>query len=116
MIFEKNFKIQTFIPPVVVSTMGKIFVCPGWIDITNKVVNMSLEMIQSEVMKRWEQVNPKETTFKPEYKIHEMVTSSNGKTEYDVTFDGVHWNCTCVGFSFRRDCKHVKQTKLKHKK
>lgn len=31
--------------------------------------------------------------------------------EYIVTNEGGRWACTCVGFGFRKDCKHIHQVK-----
>lgn len=30
---------------------------------------------------------------------------------YTVMREGAQWSCTCVGFGFRRDCKHVAAAK-----
>lgn len=111
MIFEKTFKLETFLPPVIASIGGKTFVCPGWIDITDKVKTNSLDKIHTQLMKHWVRLEPIETEEKPKFKIEELVTSSKGDTQYTVTFDGSYWNCTCVGFGFRRDCKHVQSIK-----
>lgn len=36
------------------------------------------------------------------------VKGSKGNT-YTVTRNGNGWNCTCAGFQFRRQCKHVSE-------
>ena len=36
------------------------------------------------------------------------VKGSKG-TEYTVTRNGKGWNCTCPGFQFRKQCKHVSE-------
>jgi len=36
------------------------------------------------------------------------VTGSKGEV-YTVTQTGTRWNCSCVGFQFRRQCKHIKE-------
>lgn len=38
------------------------------------------------------------------------VSGSKGK-EYVVTKNDTMWSCTCVGFGFRRDCKHIQEKK-----
>lgn len=38
------------------------------------------------------------------------VEGSKGN-KYIVTREGASWSCTCVGFGFRRDCKHVVASK-----
>jgi SWIM zinc finger len=35
-----------------------------------------------------------------------QVTGSNGNT-YVVTVDGAYKSCTCSGFQFRRNCRHI---------
>jgi hypothetical protein len=40
-----------------------------------------------------------------------LVQGSKPGTTYTVTRDGSHWSCTCVGFGFRKDCKHVRECK-----
>jgi hypothetical protein len=40
-----------------------------------------------------------------------IVKGSKPGSSYTVTYDGTHWSCTCVGFGFRKDCKHVRECK-----
>ena len=40
-----------------------------------------------------------------------VVQSSKPGTTYTVTRDDTQWSCTCVGFGFRKDCKHVRECK-----
>jgi hypothetical protein len=40
-----------------------------------------------------------------------VVHGSKPGSTYTVTRDGSHWSCTCVGFGFRKDCKHVRECK-----
>ena len=40
-----------------------------------------------------------------------IVQGSKPGSTYTVTRDGLHWSCTCVGFGFRKDCKHVRECK-----
>lgn len=30
---------------------------------------------------------------------------------YKITREGSRWSCTCAGFGFRRDCKHIQASK-----
>jgi hypothetical protein len=43
-------------------------------------------------------------------KMFSVKASKPGST-YTVTCDGTHWSCTCVGFGFRKDCKHIRECK-----
>jgi hypothetical protein len=53
-------------------------------------------------------------------RFHTKVPASKGGGEYHVSF-GVenpgeyqsNWHCTCPGFQYRRDCKHVEQAKAR---
>jgi len=38
-----------------------------------------------------------------------IVKGSKPGSSYTVTCDGSHWSCTCVGFGFRKDCKHIRE-------
>jgi hypothetical protein len=40
-----------------------------------------------------------------------IVNGSKPGTTYTVTRDDTQWSCTCVGFGFRKDCKHVRECK-----
>ena len=40
-----------------------------------------------------------------------IVKGSKPGSTYTVTRDRSHWSCTCVGFGFRKDCKHVRECK-----
>ena len=39
-----------------------------------------------------------------------LVESSNGSDQYTVATDGTNWSCTCAGYTYRGDCRHIKQT------
>ena len=39
------------------------------------------------------------------------VKGSKPGSTYTVTNDNSHWSCTCVGFGFRKDCKHIRECK-----
>jgi hypothetical protein len=104
---DKGTKFKSFMPPGLTTIGGKTYVCPGWHEVP---ADTTLE----EVYERWEQDKPKmEDT--PTHTISETIDSSTGDKTYKVTFDGMWWNCTCVGFGFRKDCRHVKQIKEKYK-
>jgi len=40
-----------------------------------------------------------------------IVPGSKPGATYTVTRDGSAWSCTCVGFGFRKDCKHIRECK-----
>ena len=41
-------------------------------------------------------------------RIVRVITGSKGST-YTVTVDGAQRTCTCPGYGFRKDCKHIRQ-------
>ena len=53
-------------------------------------------------------INNETTKFvaEPVTKRTVKVSGSKGST-YLVTIDGKHKSCTCSGFQFRRNCKHI---------
>jgi len=104
---QEEFRISSFLPPGLTTIGGKTYVVPGWHVVPE---GTTLE----EVNERWSKDMPKNIEETPEYKIYEMVDSSKGDKQYDVTFDGLWWSCTCPGFGFRRDCRHLKEVKQKH--
>ena len=107
MSLPKSFKISSFLPPVVSTVGNKTYACPGWHEIPNGTT-------LKEVHERWTQILPKVSQTDPEYDIHEFVPSSKGDKTYEVIFNNGTWNCECVGFGFRRDCKHVKEVAKRH--
>jgi hypothetical protein len=42
------------------------------------------------------------------------VAGSKPGSKYTVTRVGQAWSCTCVGFGFRKDCKHIHQAKERY--
>lgn len=99
-------KFKSFHRPGLSTIDGKTYVIPGWHEVP---AGTTLK----EVYEHWEQDLPKQEK-KPAHTIREVLDSSTGDKTYIVTFDGRWWNCECVGFGFRRDCRHVKETKLKY--
>lgn len=62
-----------------------------------------------DLLKQWEPARPKAVHRKTMHKQWK-VPNSKGNGEYTVIFDGA-WSCDCVGFGFRRDCKHIRTIK-----
>ena len=40
-----------------------------------------------------------------------IVAGTKPGSSYTITRNGQHWSCTCVGFGFRKDCKHIRECK-----
>lgn len=95
-----------------VQTLTGLYVCPGWIQVDKGTTRNDIEfsddiLIKSEIVST---ETPKISQKDVEFKVH----SSNGKSEYLVTFKGGQWNCNCPASSFRRGyCKHIKALETK---
>lgn len=85
-----------------------------WVEITKDV---TLEDVTSR-WKRWsktltpeeKQEKKKSEKLKKSHKTEWQVPGSKGN-EYKVTLKGSELSCECVGFGFRRKCKHVEKIK-----
>lgn len=42
-----------------------------------------------------------------------VISASKGGNSYTVTFENGQWKCTCAGYNFRRNCRHVTEAKTK---
>lgn len=40
-----------------------------------------------------------------------LVESSNGTDNYTVATNGTDWSCTCAGYMYRGDCRHIRGTR-----
>lgn len=116
-------------PPGLTKLRGKLFIVPGFIEVP-------LNTTIADVKKVWIENLPKpgpgmycstedliayrNGTYKEKKiaatEIHEQVLSSDSKKTYNVTFKNNTWSCDCVGFSYRKRCKHIDEIKEKHKK
>ena len=104
-----------------------LFAVPPTIDITGKVVNtppwvkdpacfaifvagspVPLRIINSKHVLA---VNGARAELKAETKVKTFTVRGSKGAKYTVTNDGGRWACTCVGFGFRRDCKHVQEAR-----
>lgn len=45
--------------------------------------------------------------------VWEVKSDSRKGGFYTVTREGSHFSCTCVGFGFRKTCRHINSVKLK---
>lgn len=94
------------IQPFAIANIGdKSYAMPGWFEIPKGTSVYDLKSIPFK-LDTIEGVKPKNPKL-----IESFVESSDGKSQYKVSFNGIQWSCTCVGFGFRRDCKHVKKIK-----
>jgi hypothetical protein len=107
-VFPKNIIFKSFLPPALTTINEITYVIPGW----HKVPK---ETTLKEVYEHWVKDEPKKEE-QPKYKIHEIVISERTGEKYDVIFNNGAWYCSCIGFSFRRHCKHCDMIKEKYSK
>ena len=95
---RSTLKIESYWPPALVTLSNKTYAMPGWIEVPN-------DTTVKEISKCWVNTIPKS---KSGFEVEQKVTSSNGKQIYIVKCKNDQWTCNCVGFGFRKTCKHIK--------
>lgn len=101
--------VTSLMPPCITEIGGKrymVFNGPegGWFKIDETV---TLEMAYS----RWIPWKSSKKEIKPKEDFKEYEIPGSKGTPYTVTFRNGSWSCGCVGFGFRRKCKHVEKAK-----
>ena len=82
-------KVKGYINPTVINTVDGTFAVSGsnWINVP---VGTELKDI------KW--IKPKVKKYK---------SNSWKVKDYIVTFNGTFYSCTCLGYTYRRKCKHI---------
>lgn len=84
------------------SIVGKTYVTPGWIEVPYGTKREDIEVVG---------LKPAPKAMYKEYKVK----GSTG-TMYNVVIDTVNGHsCSCVGFTYRRTCKHIESVTKKSK-
>lgn len=95
--------------PPTTTFVGEQVPNPDWVaaDCITIVIGERLHII-----KRNDIVGSPQIELPPEPKTWQVDGSKPGSV-YDVKFQPAnnYWSCTCTGFSFRNDCKHVRLKK-----
>lgn len=108
MIMNRPLQIKSFLPPTLITFPSGTYAISGsqWIPVPASTTF-------KEVQEAWVPMK----SFAPEHtsSVYKEFTvpSSDGKSNYTVSFKDGMWSCTCTGFGFRRKCKHIDQAKLK---
>ena len=110
--FKKNFRLEGWITPTMITSVvdGKKYAISGsnWIHIPN-------DMTYEDIKNGFIDLTPIRTKEKHN-DFYKEVKSSKGNTTYKVSFISGQWSCNCSGFSFRRKCTHIDNTKTELKK
>jgi len=83
-------------------TVGKTYICPGWIEVPYGT--------------KREDIIVKGIPKPPPAKRAEYSVKGSTGSVYKVIIDTVNGNsCSCVGFTYRRACKHIDSVTKKSK-
>lgn len=102
--------IESLIPPTIAQIGEKRWAVftgnhGGWFRIDQTV---TLEML----MHRWIKWEPKKTEAQaPKIQNKEWKIKGSKGNVYNVSLRNGNYSCECMGFGFRRKCKHVEQAK-----
>lgn len=97
----------------IVKILGSTYICPGWIPVDEGTTRDDVEFSDDIIIENSKDV-PEVKRLKTK-DIREVIKSSNGKSEYIVSFQRGVWGCTCPAATFRRGkCKHIKEVETKH--
>jgi hypothetical protein len=96
----------------ILRTISGTYVCPGWIPVDEGTTRKDIEFSDDITIEPG--IVSVETSKTSQKDLEFKVPSSNGKSEYLVTFKRGQWNCNCPASSFRRGhCKHIKALETK---
>ena len=99
-------------------TTGATLLCGGSVVIeTDRQI--SIDELDKFIIPVWkEQLMPDflaNEAVEPEEFYETQITGSNGDN-YLVRLENNYWSCGCVGFGFRRKCKHIEAAKEQYEK
>ena len=102
--------IDSLIPPGMLELNGKKYIMPGWYEL-DPDEDVKLEDIKWTPWKAPE--DPQLAGLDKTKQYH--VTSSKGDKQYTVQFNtSGSLECSCVGYGFRKSCRHIEQVKIKN--
>lgn len=91
---------------------GKILPNPKWVSSDSICISTGESHFPFRIIDRERIVELGEPVVAVSFRSETfIVQGSKPGSTYTVTRDGSHWSCTCVGFGFRKDCKHVRECK-----
>ena len=93
------------IPPTIFDWMGERYIMPGWYKLEKHEYNIKREDIAYYPFK----ANKPELPGIDKDKVYKVL-SSRGDKEYEVKMGTTgSMECTCPGYGFRRECRHIKE-------
>ena len=100
--------------PKTVQLTGKVVSRPHWVKdadcfgffVANTPVPLRVINIKDVLA-----IDGQVTTAKVETNVETFEVAGSKGNSYTVTNEAGRWSCTCVGFGFRKDCKHLHQVK-----
>ena len=90
---------------------GKILPNPKWVSSDSICISTGESHFPFRIIDRERIIELGEPVAVASHSETFIVQGSKPGSTYTVTRDGSHWSCTCVGFGFRKDCKHVRECK-----
>ena len=93
------------IPPTIFDWNGERYIMPGWYKLEKHEYNITREEIAYYPYRPKKDNKPNI----PKDKVYKVL-SSKGDKEYIVKADvSGSLECTCPGYGFRRECRHIKE-------
>lgn len=103
-------KISTLYPPAIVNLpSGRYAIYSGYGNGGWFAVDENFTM--EDALARWTKLQIGVEEKKPENDWKWSVANSKGTGSYSVEFDKRGWTCSCPGFGFRRQCRHISEIK-----
>ena len=93
------------IPPTIFDWMGERYIMPGWYKLEKHEYDIKREDIGYYPFK----ANKPELPGIDKNKVYKVL-SSRGNKHYEVKMNNTgSMECTCPGYGFRRECRHIKE-------
>ena len=96
---------DTIYPPGLMKLNGDMYIMPGWYKLEKHEYDIKREDIAYYPFK----ANKPELPGIDKDKVYKVL-SSRGDKEYEVKMNNTgSMECTCPGYGFRRECRHIKE-------
>jgi hypothetical protein len=103
------------VQPKTIELTGKVMRRPHWVKNENCfgffVANTPVPLRVINIKDVLKIDGAENTVPAQESKVETFEVAGSKGSVYTVTNENGRWACTCVGFGFRKDCKHIHQVK-----